>query len=145
MKALSRLGYIGCRPESRWTVGIAVLVVALTGLAPPSWGQSDMGAVIDRLDRLERQLTTLERGVYRDGAGPRPTATGALPPPPANQLPANMAAGMEVRLGEIETRMRALTGELEEVGHRIGRLDGRLEKLVADVDLRGSSDPDSVP
>ena len=136
MKALNRLGYVGRRLASRGTAGGAAAIALLALLAPPAWGQTDLGPVIDRLDRLERQLTTLERGVYRDGAGARPTATGALPPPPSGQVPANLAASMEVRLGELETRLRALTGELEEVGHRLGRMDGRLDKLVADVDLR---------
>ncbi|MHA1114292.1 MAG: tol-pal system protein YbgF, partial [Alphaproteobacteria bacterium] len=124
------------RIGSRQIVCAAMLAVALTGLAPPARGQNDLGPVIDRLDRLERQLTTLERGVYRDGAGTRLRPPPGAAPAPVARLPANLAASMEVRLGEIETQLRELTGKFEEVGHRMGRLDGRLDKLVADVDVR---------
>ena len=49
---------------------------------------------------------------------------------------AEMAARLEVRFGEVEDQFRSLTGQIEEIAHRIGVVSKRVEKLVSDVDFR---------
>ncbi len=85
----------------------------------------------DTLSRLERQLQTLERTVYR-GDPPPPTASA----PAQVGVPNPAAAQLQVRIDGFEREMRTLTGQVERVGFDMRQLAARLDKLVADVDFR---------
>lgn len=94
-------------------------------------GQGDVQALINRIDRLQREMTTLQRQVYRGAGVPGPGAaavgvTGAL----------NLAAAMQVRLDEFESQMRGFTGKMEELQHAINGVRKRLDKLTSDIDFR---------
>ena len=124
-------------------------VIALGLLAAVTFGtvqaraqQADQGGedyrpILDRLDRLERDLNLLQRQVYRgkiedgDTTPPSGTPTGG----PAGASGSN-AADMEVRMSTLESQMRSVTGGVEEVKHSVDELRTRLDKLVADVDMR---------
>lgn len=54
----------------------------------------------------------------------------------AQQLPQNYAAQVEVRLLELERRLQALTGQIEELQHRTGQVDDRLDRALADIEFR---------
>lgn len=128
--------------------GVALAIAAAPLALGPSqgaWAQGasggrDIQALIDRIDRLQRELTTLQREVYR-GRGPGAGGgTGSGPSPAAGALGApgepNLAAAMQVRLDEIETQMRGFTGQLEELSHAIDMLRKRVDKLSSDMDYR---------
>jgi tol-pal system protein YbgF len=115
-------------------VAAAALVLAAgTGPAHAQSGR-EMGALLDRIDRLERELGTLQRQVYQ-----------GRPPPPSAASPSGSAgisadaryrADLEVRLTQIEQELRTGTGRNEELAHAVREVRERLEKLVADVDAR---------
>lgn len=119
-------------PRGSLIAGLAVLGV-LVGISGEAAAQADTRALLDRLERLERQLTTLEQGVYR-GQPPAvqtlPTTQRAVPLAPAT------AADVQIRMTELENELGALTGRIEEVGHRVNQINARLDKLVADLDTR---------
>jgi tol-pal system protein YbgF len=115
-------------------IGAATLAGPSGASAQSRAGQGDVQALINRIDRLQRELTTLQRQVYRDGAVPGaalsgPAAVGAPGEP-------NLAAAMQVRLDEIESQMRGFTGKVEELQHAINSVRKRLDKLVSDIDFR---------
>lgn len=97
----------------------------------------DMRQLFDRLDRLQRELSTLQRYVYR-GGGAKP---GARAPAPmlGNSTDSRVAARLEVRLTQLEGQIRAMTGKAEELGHAVRMATKRLDKLVTDVDFRLSA------
>jgi len=88
--------------------------------------------LIDRIDRLQRELVTLQRAVYR----------GEDPPAPATAVPLGgdvtqtQAARLELKLSQFDSELRSLTGQVEELTFAVDGVNQRLDKLVADVDFR---------
>lgn len=127
---MNRMRVPAIAPFLRRPLAAAVLsAVALTA-ALPAWGQSDMREMQNRLERLEREIQTLNQQVYRGGA--KPPAGAAAPTPMGGSL----AADFEVRLQRLESEMQTLTGRYEEAGFQIGQLRDQMTKMQADVDFR---------
>ena len=90
--------------------------------------------LLNRVDRLQRELTTLQRQVYQ-GKAP-PAATGQpVPAAPAPPDP-RTAARHSIRIAQLEGEISRLTGKLEEFDFTLRRIEGRLDKLVVDLDQR---------
>lgn len=134
-----------------WTGGalVAVLVVA-AALSTPAQAQNsdDLKVMLDRMERLERDIRTLNLSLSR-GRPVTPTVSGAKPLPAAPRAgPGDAAAGagggpalarMEVRLSALEEDLRSATGAMEQFDFQIGEIGKRLDKLVADMDYRLSA------
>lgn len=121
-----------------------MLAVAV-GLSPvpalaQAGGNPEIQSLLSRIERLQRDMNTLQRQVYRGGPIPAPSdapaATAQSLPPLAASGEPNLAAAMQVRLDEIENQMRVFTGRLEETNHAIGELTKKLETLTSDIDVR---------
>jgi len=66
------------------------------------------------MDRLEREMNTLSRSVYK----------GDVPPPSMQATPSpNNTAGMELRLNQLEDQLRRMTGMIEENSFRLRKLE----------------------
>lgn len=115
-------------------IGTLVLMGLL--FSAPAFAQSpEVGSLVDRLNRLERDLQTLQREVYR---GKTPPATTVETPSSAMSQAdtGSQAARAELRFTEIETQMRDLTGRVEELQFEITKLNERLDLLTSDLELR---------
>ena len=112
---------------------MTVCALALFFVAPAAAQSQDTRELMQRLDRLQRELTTLQQDYYRN----RPAASpqGAAPPGAAAAT-SSTAAAFEVRLSQIESQLQALTGRIEELSHASDLVKDRLDKLVADIDMR---------
>ncbi len=115
-------------PRRRLTVA-AVAFAAIVGTLPAS-GQSDTRDLANRMQRLESDLQTLSREVYRGGGG-RPA--GAAPAP---AMGGNVAADFEVRLQRLESEMQTLTGRYEEATFQVAQLREQLTKMQQDIEFR---------
>ena len=80
----------------------------------------------DRLDRLERDLSMLQRQVYR-GAPSQVASAGSA-----------SAVDAELRMDRLEAQMRELTGRVEDAVNGVEQLRRRLEQINSDLDLRFS-------
>lgn len=108
------------------------LLIAIGAVAPAAWAQdSNLKSLYDRVDRLQRDMNTLQRHIYRGETPPAELQTA-----PAGALPETQAARIEVKLKRMEDELRRLTGQLEEQNYRMGQVSERLDKLVIDVDER---------
>ncbi len=96
---------------------------------------ANLQSLVDRLERLERDIRTLNTHLSRGGEG-------------AVKLSSEMAdtgtggpaiARIGLRMDRLEQDLRSTTGVIEEVNHRILTIGDRLDKLVSDVDFRLSS------
>lgn len=105
-----------------------VTVIAL----PVQAQDEDLRNVIDRLDRMDRDIKALNLKVYR-GTDVTPSSDGASAGEPVS---GPLAARLSVRINELESQLRAMNGQIEETAYRISQLNTRLDKLVADVDYR---------
>lgn len=124
----------GYRPKHAVLRAAAVLVLAgLPMLAADrvgaqSGGDIDLRAVGNRLDRIEREITDLQRQSYSGGG-----STGA---PTSLSGGGAGAADAQSRIFELEEQVRRLNGSLEEMGYRIEQMGQELQRFKADTDLR---------
>ncbi len=107
----------------------AVLLV----LSSPALAQStDAGALMDRIERLERDIRTLNVQIARGGS--------AAPSGESTNLSAGGTepayARLSVRMSQLENDLRGVTGRIEEMSFQMQQVSKQLETLVADVDFR---------
>jgi tol-pal system protein YbgF len=118
-------------PHARPTLLLMILAVAL----PVQATRSQDRGMQERLDRLERDLSMLQRQVYR-------SAGSAVPPGSPGPVDS------ELRMDRIETEMRALTGRVEDAVNGVEQLRRRLEQINSDIDVRfgqGQGPPPAAP
>lgn len=110
----------------------AVVCVAILMTAMPLQAQ-DTQALLDRIERLERDIRTLNVQISRGGSGGGTTVAGGGD---AAGGDSTAYARLNVRVSQIESGMRSMTGRLEELSYQINQVSQQLEKLSADVDFR---------
>ncbi len=112
----------------------AALIAAFGPLAASVHAQtSNEQALMEQVNRLQRELSTLQLYVYRGEKPPESAITEIYGSSGVNQT---QAARIDLRLSQLESELRGLTGQIEEQSFRVDRLNQRLDKLVADVDSR---------
>lgn len=108
-----------------------VAVLASTSALIPSsvWAQqtSDVSA---RISRMEADIDTLSRAVFKGEKIP----ASAMPSSASGS--ADYQANVEVRLSDLERQIRELTGKVEQQSFENTQLKQRLDKALADIDLR---------
>jgi tol-pal system protein YbgF len=119
-------------PYARPTLALMLLAAAF----PIHAARSQDRATQDRLDRLERDLSMLQRQVYRSAGG--------------SAAPAGSSAAVdsELRMDRLETEMRELTGRVEDARNGVEQLRRRLEQVNSDIDVRfgqGQGSPTTPP
>ncbi len=102
-----------------YSIAMAALLAASCVAAGPAAAQSgEAEEIANRLERLQREVQTLQRSVSRAGQG------------------SGFAARAEVRLHEFERLLRGLEQRIETLEIERRREAGRMEKLAADVEFR---------
>jgi tol-pal system protein YbgF len=91
----------------------------------------DLRPLLDRIDRLERDMNLLQRQVYRGG-----DATGA---PAAGSPDGQNAVNYEVGISQLQDQIRTITGQIEELNYNLDQLKRRLDTVSSDVDQRLSA------
>jgi tol-pal system protein YbgF len=83
--------------------------------------------LMDRVERLQREVNDLQRTVYRGEA-----------PPPGSVAPSGEAgtAQLLLRVQQLEDQLRQMTGQLEELTYRQTQLEQKFDRVNADTDLR---------
>jgi tol-pal system protein YbgF len=109
-------------PRARPTL----LLVLIAAAMPVMTARSQDRTAQERLDRLERDLSMLQRQVYRSGPTPivAPNSGGAV--------------DTELRMDRIEEQMRELTGRVEDAVNGVEQMRRRLEQINSDIDVRSS-------
>ena len=106
---------------------LLLLPILMAGCATAN-AQSDTRGLVDRLDRLERDVGTLQSQVYR-GGGSGGSGGGA-------PVTGSAYDSLDSRLGRIEQQVRDLTGQVEQADFNASQLSAKLERMQADIDLR---------
>jgi hypothetical protein len=104
-------------PRARPTL----LLVLIAAAMPAMTARSQDRTAQERLDRLERDLSMLQRQVYRSGPTPIvvPNSGGAV--------------DTELRMDRLEEQMRELTGRIEDAVNGVEQLRRRLEQINSDM------------
>ena len=109
---------------------------------PAQAQNSSMQELLNRVDRLQRELSTLQRQVYRGEAPPAAAplpgsgSIGSSAPAESDAGDPRVAARNSVRITQLENEIRNLTGRVEEVDFGLRQIRDRLDRLVTDVDQR---------
>ena len=111
--------------------GASIVVLSSTTFAQ----QQNIQPLLDRLERLERDIRTLNVQLSR-GEKPTPFASSSGSVTAAD---VTAIARLGARMDGFEMDTRAATGTVEFVNHQIVQINERLEKLVSDVDYRLSA------
>ena len=113
---------------------VTVFAAVWLAVTPAMAQDADLRGLSEDLLRLRNDIKDIQLYIYR-GEDPAPSILAASA---AQQEEKNtaIATRMEIRFGEVEDQFRALTGQIEEIAHRIGVVSKRVEKLVSDVDFR---------
>lgn len=109
---------------------LGLLASGLILTSAPAFAQSNRDTT-NRLNRIENELETLGRAVYKGEQPPVGAYSGGT-----------SAADAEVRIQQFESQIREMTGRLEEQDNQIRQLREQLEKLSADIDVRMSGTQD---
>lgn len=132
---------------TRFGLVFPLMLAAVVSLvdAVPAAAQQDVSVLVDRVGRLERSITELQRSVYSGS------------PPPAGGLSGPVDAGAQAALPnlltkvqQLESQIRVLTGRVEELGYQLQRMNDHVDKVQVDTDLRlqaleGGAAPEAVP
>jgi tol-pal system protein YbgF len=97
------------------------------GVAYAQSSDLDMRSVSNRLDRIENEISDLQRQTYGGG-----TSTGA----PRALDGGAASSDLYPRVIDLEEQVRSLTGRLEEANHRAAEAQRQLELFKADVEMR---------
>ncbi|MCI5060860.1 MAG: tol-pal system protein YbgF [Alphaproteobacteria bacterium] len=121
---------------------LACFAVCVAGSLSDAAAQSN--DVTNRLNRLENELETLNRAVYRGEKPSTPVYRGA-------GVGGNETAQIEIRLQQMETQLRDLTGQLEKQTYEMNRLRQKVELLslpeakAPDVSLKNEAKTNALP
>ncbi|MBE0532056.1 MAG: tol-pal system protein YbgF [Rhodospirillales bacterium] len=127
----------GIRPAR--LLGLALASALFLAAVPANSQQTDLKPLLDRLQRLERDIQTMNIQMSRGGMAPPPLSGSLASSPDMSMGGAADQPGiarLEVRLTALESEVRAVTGRVEETGHQIDQINQRLEKLIGDMDFR---------
>ena len=103
-----------------------VLATLATAALPALAQDQQLQNLNDRVERLQRELTDLQRTVYRGEA-----------PPPGSVPPADSGtAQLLVRVQQLEDQLRQITGQIEQLNYRYSQLEQKVDRANADTDLR---------
>jgi tol-pal system protein YbgF len=105
---------------------LLLALFTITAIVPVARSQD--ATTQERLDHLERDLSMLQRQVYRDGVSPgddTSSGTGS-----------NLAVDTQIRMDRLEQQMRDLTGRVEDEANQVQQLRQRLEQINSDIDVR---------
>lgn len=113
------------KTSKAWKVsGLLILMGGAVFAGDLAYAQSnrDMQA---RINRLENEIDTLSRAVYRGEKPPPGALSGGAP-----------SADIEVRLQQMEGEIRDLRGEVERIGYENQQLRQEMERVTGDLELR---------
>ena len=123
--------------------GLAVLLAGVAVFAPGARAQNpdDMRVMLDRMQRLERDIRTLNLQLSRGTPPPvvapaQPPSPGAASGPGGIDASSPALARLNVRLSALEGDLRSATGGMEDLGFQLSQFRQRLDQLVSDIDYR---------
>ena len=115
-------------------LGVVVCAALLTVAQPVVAQDTNARALMDRIERLERDIRTLNVQIARGAGGGSSAVTqsGAVSSDGAD--PAYLR--LSTRVTQVENDLRGVTGRLEEITYKIDQVSLQMSKLVTDVEFR---------
>ena len=116
------------RRKARFTLGLLVMGMGVFTFGHPSNVQAQSSRELgNRIERLEKEIETLNRALFR-GEQPDSSYTSS-----AGEA---ARADAEIRLSQMETELRNIRGQLEEISYENRQLREELDRVKSDLELR---------
>ena len=122
-------------------------LILLASVSAPALAQSRPDTVERRVGRLEQELRAVQRRVFPNGTTQfvEPEIGAATPGRPGNAASGDALSGLNARVDSLETQLRALTGQVEQQGYRMGQIEEQVTRLRADLGAAQASRPTNPP
>lgn len=115
-------------------VALAILF-AVAGAEPvAAQDQQRLESLVNRLDRMERDMGALSRQVYSGGTAAPKGGTSA--PSGGSAAPTDYLMRLESRISDLESQVTQLTGNLETLTHANSELTAQIDRMGKDNELR---------
>ena len=114
---------------------ILVLLMAVTAVQAQAQS-TDVRALYDRIDRLERDVQTLQSQLARGGTSSLVVTTPAAAGPTGGGRSSAANQSLSDRVDALEDQIRELTGNVEEANHHASQASSKLDRFMADAELR---------
>ncbi|MBL8702367.1 MAG: tol-pal system protein YbgF [Alphaproteobacteria bacterium] len=116
---------------------LAAIVVAASAfvIALPAVAQ-DTRALMERIERLQRDVDVLQRRVASGGAGGGTGVPTLASPTPLGTPSEGFVGQTEQRFSAVESTNREQTGRIEELQFKLRQIEGKLDRLIGDIELR---------
>ena len=115
---------------------IALFFLLMPLISSPSQSQ-DLQSLLDRIERLERDIRSLNIQLARENSSVELSndesaqeGSGKVP------LSPSAIARFDTRMTSLEEDSRLVTGAMEEVDHRIRLIENNVDRLISDIDFR---------
>ena len=116
---------------------VLILAIFMAFTACHAMAQSsDVRPLYDRIDRLERDLQTLQAQLARGGTSLVVTSPSAAVQNNGGGRVSAASSGLSDRVDSLEDQIRELTGKVEEATYKASQASTKLERFQADADLR---------
>ena len=112
-------------------IKIVIIVILSIGIMPSAKAQQTQ-ELSNRLQRMQNELTTLQRHVYRAKSRPVRNSRSASSSPSFNTAMARLSN----RMTQLDMEIRRLTGVNEELSHKNSELQARLDRISTDLEFR---------
>jgi tol-pal system protein YbgF len=114
-----------------WKTRAKILTLTFASFLVLPAAAQDTQDLVDRLNRMERDLNALQAQVYR-GQGGKPANPGAAAPAPSG----NVYGMLDDRISKLEDQLQQTTGDLEKYQYDLNQLKTKLDRMQQDDDFR---------
>ena len=114
-----------------------IILASILAFLGQSVQAQELKGLIDRLERLERDIRTLNVQISRNSSSIPinvPTPVGS-----EESLSDSGISRLTLRINALEQDLRVVTGSIERFNFGVQQLTDRLDKLVDDIDFRLAS------
>ncbi len=116
----------------------AILVFSICFIGANNALAQDVQPLVDKIDKLERDMVILQRQIYRSGV------TGEAIKAGKSEGATTVSSGGDsssdapslTRVGELDEMIRNITGQIEVVTHQIDEVSKRVEAVNKDISFR---------
>lgn len=110
------------------------LVFCLLALSPGPLAAQDMRTMQNEVSRLRQDVADLQRQIAAGGRGGVESGSSTSRVAPMGGETA--AAQVKVQVDQMDTELRGMVGQIEQLTFQVNQVNSRLEKLIQDIDFR---------
>jgi tol-pal system protein YbgF len=116
--------------------GVVALGLGLPQAHAQSSQSPELRPLVDRIERMQRDIDVLQRQLARQGVPLTPGAAAMAGAGSGVGLSQDYIAQTEGRFADLDAQLREFTSRIEELTYKLDQLTTRVDKLVGDVDYR---------